>query len=107
MKRQKNGLIAFCLTGFLTGCASSPPPPVTGVMVKPPLPSHLTAPLPAPKGGQNVARNRDLITLVADYEALRQRMNADRIAVERLWQGAGEQALKNDFQNAAETPAHP
>lgn len=49
------------------------------VLVTPQVPDHLTAPLPAPAG--LVVKNRDILALLADYEALRRRANADRAAV--------------------------
>ena len=54
------------------------------------LPSHLTDPLGRPE--QELTHNRDLLELLADYEALRRRANADRAAVvEILSHDAGDE----------------
>ncbi|UQI41920.1 hypothetical protein [Vreelandella venusta] len=45
----------------------------------PTLPSHLTTELPAPK--RLLSSQRGLLLLLAEYEALRRRFNADRAAV--------------------------
>ena len=45
----------------------------------PTLPNHLTNELPAPALILN--SNRGLLLLLAEYEALRRRANADRVAV--------------------------
>lgn len=45
----------------------------------PAVPAYLTAPLPAPP--VELSRQRDLLDILADYEALRRRANADRAAV--------------------------
>ncbi|WP_425411311.1 hypothetical protein [Kushneria aurantia] len=46
------------------------------------MPAYLTTPLPAPT--RTASSNRDLLDLLADYESLRRRANADRLAVERI-----------------------
>ena len=80
MKRWRTGLTVMCLTLLLTGCGLLPTRTVTvPVLVTPQVPDHLTAPLPAPAG--LVVKNRDILALLADYEALRRRANADRAAV--------------------------
>ncbi|XKE45740.1 hypothetical protein LG302_00945 [Halomonas organivorans] len=43
--------------------------------------------MPAPK--REVRRNRDLLQLLADYESLRRRANADRAALQRLFEHPG------------------
>ena len=45
----------------------------------PTVPSHLTSELPAPE--QKLDSQRGLLLLLAEYEALRRRFNADRAAV--------------------------
>ncbi|MCO7246374.1 hypothetical protein [Halomonas sp. Mc5H-6] len=45
----------------------------------PTIPSHLTSELPAPE--PKLDSNRGLLLLLAEYEALRRRFNADRAAV--------------------------
>ncbi|MGV2930156.1 hypothetical protein ACE3G8_03940 [Vreelandella venusta] len=55
----------------------------------PTVPSHLTSELPAPK--RILSSQRGLLLLLAEYEALRRRFNADRVAVvEVLANGARE-----------------
>ncbi|WP_418904528.1 hypothetical protein [Chromohalobacter moromii] len=48
-------------------------------MMMPTIPAHLTRPLPAPS--LSITSNRDLLDLLARYESLRRRANADRAAV--------------------------
>lgn len=74
MKTFLAGLASACLTVLLTGCAASP----AVYTSSPDLPEFLTRPLPPPM--RVVENNRDLLQLLADYEALRQRFNADRAA---------------------------
>ncbi len=45
----------------------------------PEVPAHLTSELPAPE--RILSSNRGLLLLLAEYEALRRRANADRVAV--------------------------
>lgn len=52
------------------------------VMMVPDVPKHLLTPLAEPR--RAVHRNRDLLQLLADYESLRRRANADRAAVDAL-----------------------
>ncbi|MBR9905769.1 MAG: hypothetical protein GYB15_19155 [Gammaproteobacteria bacterium] len=53
------------------------------------MPAHLTNELPAPT--RLLQSNKGLLLLLAEYEALRRRFNADRAAVvEILDSGAGE-----------------
>lgn len=61
---------------LLFGCANSPErlPERAGLKA----PEFLTKPLPAPV--RAIETNRDLLQLLADYEALRVRFNADRAA---------------------------
>ena len=78
MPRCVTGLLSLCLLLLLTGCASSAPRTVP-ILVTPMVPPHLTTPLQAPGG--RVVNQRDLLELLADYEALRRTANADRAAV--------------------------
>ena len=72
------GLASLCLSALLIGCAASPVP--TPAEPRPQaLPWFLTDPRPAPV--REIHTNRDLLQLLADYEALRIRFNADRRAV--------------------------
>ena len=48
----------------------------------PEVPAHLVMPLAEPQ--RRVAHNRDLLQLLADYESLRRRANADRASVYQL-----------------------
>ncbi len=88
MPRFAIGLMTLCLALLTTGCATSAPRTVP-ILVTPMVPLHLTAPLQAPGG--RVINHRDLLELLADYEALRRRANADRQAVvEILANDAGD-----------------
>ena len=78
MRILANGLASLCLMLLLAGCANSVPR-VETVMMTPTLPEHLTRPLPAPS--IEASSNRDLLDLLARYESLRRRANADRAAV--------------------------
>lgn len=78
MPRFAIGWLTLCLMLLTTGCATSEPQTVP-ILVTPLVPPSLTAALPAP-GGRVIVR-RDLLELLADYEALRRRANADRAAV--------------------------
>ena len=49
----------------------------------PEVPAHLVTPLSEPE--RRISRNRDLLQLLADYESLRRRANADRAAVHELF----------------------
>jgi hypothetical protein len=51
----------------------------------PTVPAHLTSELPAPALILN--SNRGLLLLLAEYEALRRRANADRVAVVEIING--------------------
>lgn len=53
----------------------------------PTVPHHLVSELPAP--GLILNSNRGLLLLLAEYEALRRRANADRVAVVEIV-GAGD-----------------
>lgn len=56
----------------------------------PTVPSHLTSELPAPE--QKLDNQRGLLLLLAEYEALRRRFNADRTSVvEILMNDAGDE----------------
>ncbi|WP_442906224.1 hypothetical protein [Halomonas sp. GT] len=48
----------------------------------PEVPAHLVTPLSEPQ--RRVSHNRDLLQLLADYESLRRRANADRASVYQL-----------------------
>lgn len=74
----KRGLISACLAVFLAGCATSPTP-TPAEPTPQALPWFLTESRPAPV--REIHTNRDLLQLLADYEALRIRFNADRRAV--------------------------
>ncbi|WP_447956517.1 hypothetical protein [Vreelandella sp. EE7] len=52
------------------------------MVITPNVPAHLLTPLAEPR--RAVQRNRDLLQLLADYESLRRRANADRVAVHQL-----------------------
>lgn len=55
----------------------------------PTVPSHLTSELPAPE--RLLSSQRGLLLLLAEYEALRRRFNADRAAVADIIQsGEGD-----------------
>lgn len=89
MRRLASGLLNLCLMLLVAGCASSGIKTVP-VLVTPMVPPHLTAPLSPPAG--SAANHRDLLELLADYEALRRRANADRAAiVEIMAHDAGDQ----------------
>ncbi|SFU86401.1 hypothetical protein [Halomonas korlensis] len=79
MPRFMIGLLSLCLLLLMTGCAASEIRTVP-IMVTPTVPHHLTAPLEPP--GVSMINHRDLLALIADYEKLRRRANADRAAVE-------------------------
>ena len=79
MLTRANGWIAICLLVFLTGCASSNVQPMEAQCYGPTVPAHLTSELPAPALILN--SNRGLLLLLAEYESLRRRANADRAAV--------------------------
>ena len=72
------GPASLCLALLLAGCATSAPRIETEMMT-PTIPAHLTRPLPAPS--IEASSNRDLLDLLAKYESLRRRANADRAAV--------------------------
>lgn len=74
--RRVCGRLALFLVLLLSGCATSPPPPMAA-MVCPTLPASMIQPLPAPV--RLIRHNRDLLQLLADYEAQRLRFNADRM----------------------------
>ncbi len=89
MPRWVTGLLSLCLMLFAAGCASSAPQTVP-ILVTPLVPPNLTHPLPSPRA--SVQTNRGLLDLLADYEALRLRANADRAAVvEILAHDAGDE----------------
>mgnify|MGYP003120361557 CR=1 FL=1 len=54
------------------------------------LPEFLTKPRPAPV--RDVVHNADLLQLLADYEALRIRFNADRRAVAMIFRKQNDKA---------------
>lgn len=74
----KRGLISACLAVFLAGCESLPDQMPPEPMTYQELPAFLTNHIPAPT--RLVIHNRDWLQLLADYEALRIRANADRRA---------------------------
>lgn len=81
------GLISACLAAFLAGCATSPAPTMPEPTTQE-LPWFLTKPLQAPQ--REVTHNRDLLQLLADYEGLRLRFNADRHAVAMIYRNRQE-----------------
>ena len=85
MLTRANGWIAICLLVFLTGCASSNSPAQVMACDCPEVPRHLVSELPAPALILN--SNRGLLLLLAEYEALRRRANADRLAVVEIVNG--------------------
>ena len=92
MRRLGIGLTGLCLTLLLSGCSAFESKPVvipTEWQCTPEVPSYLLNPLPAPD--RPVTSNRDLLSLLADYESQRRRFNADRTAtasiLERLADG--------------------
>ena len=89
MLNRVRGWIAICLLVLLTGCASSSAPTPAMACDCPTVPHHLVIELPAP--GLILNSNRGLLLLLAEYEALRRRFNADRAAVvEILANDAGD-----------------
>lgn len=90
MPRLAIGLLSLCLTLWVSGCARSPEIQTVPVVVTPTLPPHLLTPLTAPD--RSVQHNRGLLQLLADYESLRRRANADRAAVSELLEAAGDRA---------------
>ena len=92
MSRLLSGLTGLCLMLLLSGCSAFESKPVvmpTEWQCTPDVPSYLLNPLPAPD--RPVTSNRDLLSLLADYESQRRRFNADRTAtasiLERLADG--------------------
>lgn len=59
----------------------------------PKVPSHLTSELPAPE--QKIDSQRGLLLLLAEYEALRRKANADRTAVVEII-GNGDRDAQGD-----------
>lgn len=89
MLKRVIGWMAICLLALLTGCASSSPRGVVLQCDCPTVPQHLTSELPAPE--RKLSNQRGLLLLLAEYEALRRRFNADRaVVVEIMMRGAGE-----------------
>ena len=77
---------------LLSGCSVFESKPVVmpaSFQCTPDVPNYLLNPLPAPD--RTVSSNRDLLSLLADYESQRRRFNADRTAtasiLERLADG--------------------
>ncbi|TFH84721.1 hypothetical protein EQG41_20935 [Billgrantia azerbaijanica] len=90
MMRLLRGLTSLCLLLLAAGCATSPPPRPLPPEAICQIPLHLVAPLPAPK--REVQRNLDMLQLLADYDSLRRRANADRAAiVEIMAHDAGDE----------------
>lgn len=72
------GLISLFLLLSVTGCATSRPAMIPPSMCQAPdVPGYMLKPLSAPV--REINHNRDLLQLLADYEMLRIRFNADRI----------------------------
>ena len=59
----------------------------------PTVPAHLTSELPAPK--RLLSSQRGLLLLLAEYEALRRRANADRTALVEII-GNGDRGTPRD-----------
>lgn len=90
MLNRARGWIATCLLALLTGCASSNSPAPVMLCDCPTVPSYLTSELPAPE--RKLSSQRGLLLLLAEYEAMRRRFNADRVAVvEILANDAGDE----------------
>lgn len=85
MQKHVSGLTVACLMVFVTGCASSSDPAAWSRCDCPTVPSHLTSELPAPE--RLLSSQRGLLLLLAEYEALRRRANADRVAVVEIIDG--------------------
>ncbi len=83
MPRLPTGLTSLFLVLFVSGCATSQqmPAPTTNLQCEP-IPPYLTEPLAVPRSSS--VHNRGLLELLADYESLRRRANADRAAVQQL-----------------------
>jgi len=81
MPKPLRGLIILCLSLLTAGCATSQPQPIV-LSQCPTIPAHLTSELPPPP--VMATHNRGLLDLLADYEQLRRRANADRAAVEQI-----------------------
>lgn len=81
MPRPLNGLIILCPLLLTAGCATSQPQPIV-LGQCPTIPPHLTSELPPPP--VMATHNRGLLDLLANYEQLRRRANADRAAVEQI-----------------------
>ena len=79
MQKHVIGWIAIGLLVLLIGCASSSDPAAWTQCDCPTVPSHLTSELSAP--ALILDSNRGLLLLLAEYEAMRRRFNADRAAV--------------------------
>src|SRR5690554_4752706 len=90
MPKPLSGLIILCLLLLTAGCATSPPAPIV-LSQCPTIPPHLTSELPPPP--VMATHNRGLLDLLADYEALRRRANADRAAVSEILEHDPEPAL--------------
>lgn len=88
MRRHVIGLLSLCLMVLLTGCAGSQTIPAP-IVLMPTVPEHLITPLPAPATADDVRTNRDLLELLADYEALRRRFNADRVGIAEIVRPVG------------------
>lgn len=90
MQKRVIGLIAGCLAALLTGCASSNSRPALMLCECQEVPPHLTSELPAPE--VILQNNKGLLLLLAEYEAMRRRFNADRATVvEILANDAGDE----------------
>lgn len=75
MNQHATGVLSLFLMLLLIGCANSP----QVITQTPDVPPYLLKPLPAPD--TVVKTNRDLVDLLSDYEAIRRKANADRMAV--------------------------
>lgn len=66
----------------MTGCVTSHEIETQVETLTPEVPAIMLTPLEAPTA--RVASNRDLLQLLADYEALRRRANADRAGIAEI-----------------------
>lgn len=92
MQRRVIGSMAIGLALSLTGCASSSDRALMTCDC-PTVPQHLTNELLAPS--LILDSNRGLLLLLAEYEALRRRANADRVAVVEII-GNGDRGTPTD-----------
>lgn len=93
MQTRVIGLVIGSLGVLMAGCASSSAPAMPMVYQCPVVPQHLTSELPAPM--RVLDSNKGLLLLLAEYEALRRRANADRVSVVEIV-GSGDRGVVAD-----------